>query len=71
MKIIEKIPFGIDGAVIKVDDLDLEKKLVQHLKYQNGLLHINTHHTKETILKDIVCNVGRTGVITPMAILNQ
>ena len=24
---------------------------------------------KETILKDIVCNVGRTGVITPMAIL--
>ena len=24
---------------------------------------------KETILKDIICNVGRTGVITPMAIL--
>ncbi len=42
----------------------------QHQKYLNGQLHINIRlKRKETILKDIICQVGRTGVITPMAIL--
>ena len=66
----EKIPFGIDGAVIKVDDLDLREKIGTTFKTPKwAIAYKYPPEQKETILKDIVCNVGRTGVITPMAIL--
>ena len=66
----EKIPFGIDGAVIKVDDLDLREKIGTTFKVPKwAIAYKYPPEQKETILKDIVCNVGRTGVITPMAIL--
>ena len=66
----EKIPFGIDGAVIKVDDLDLREKIGTTFKVPKwAIAYKYPPEQKETILKDIVCQVGRTGVITPMAIL--
>ena len=66
----EKIPFGIDGAVIKVDDLDLREKIGTTFKTPKwAIAYKYPPEQKETILKDIICNVGRTGVITPMAIL--
>lgn len=66
----EKIPFGIDGAVIKVDDLDLREEIGTTFKTPKwAIAYKYPPEQKETILKDIVCNVGRTGVITPMAIL--
>ena len=66
----EEIPFGIDGAVIKVDDLDLREEIGTTFKTPKwAIAYKYPPEQKETILKDIICNVGRTGVITPMAIL--
>lgn len=66
----ENISFGIDGAVIKVDDLNLREKIGTTFKTPKwAIAYKYPPEQKETILKDIICNVGRTGVITPMAIL--
>ena len=66
----EKLTFGIDGAVVKVDDLKFREILGTTSKTPRwAVAYKYPPEKKETILKDIVCQVGRTGVITPMAIL--
>ena len=66
----EKISFGIDGAVVKVDDLALREKIGTTYKTPKwAVAYKYPPEKKETKLKDIVCQVGRTGAITPMAIL--
>ena len=66
----EKISFGIDGAVVKVDDLALREKIGTTYKTPKwAVAYKYPPEKKETIVKDIVCQVGRTGAITPMAIL--
>ena len=66
----EKISFGIDGAVVKVDNLELREKLGTTYKTPKwAVAYKYPPEKKETKLKDIVCQVGRTGAITPMAIL--
>ena len=66
----ENLKFGIDGAVIKVDDLVYREKLGVNAKTPKwAIAYKYPPEMKETILKDIVCQVGRTGAITPMAIL--
>ena len=62
--------FGIDGAVIKVDDLELREKIGSNYKVPKwAIAYKYPPEKKETIVKDIVCQVGRTGAITPLAIL--
>ena len=66
----ESLSFGIDGAVIKVDDLELRKILGTNYKTPKwAIAYKYPPEKKETLLKDIICQVGRTGAITPMAIL--
>lgn len=66
----EALTFGIDGAVIKVDDLELREIIGTNFKTPKwAIAYKYPPEQKETILKDIICQVGRTGVITPMAIL--
>ena len=66
----EKISFGIDGAVVKVDDLALREKIGTTYKTPKwAVAYKYPPEKKETKLLDIVCQVGRTGAITPMAIL--
>ena len=66
----ENLTFGIDGAVVKVDNLKLREKLGDTFKVPRwAIAYKYPPEKKETILKDIICQVGRTGVITPMAIL--
>lgn len=66
----EKLTFGIDGAVVKVDDLKFREILGTTSKTPRwAVAYKYPPEKKETILKDIICQVGRTGVITPMAIL--
>ncbi|MBR0427562.1 MAG: NAD-dependent DNA ligase LigA [Clostridia bacterium] len=66
----EKLTFGIDGAVIKVDDLAFREILGATAKNPRWqIAYKYPPEKKETKLIDIVCNVGRTGVITPLAIL--
>ncbi len=66
----DKLDFGIDGAVIKVNDLELREKVGTTFKTPKwAVAYKYPPEKKETLLKDIVCQVGRTGAITPMAIL--
>ena len=66
----ENLTFGIDGAVVKVDDLNLRQIMGTTSKVPKwAIAYKYPPEKKETILKEIVCQVGRTGVITPMAIL--
>ena len=77
IKEIEKIgenrytlSFGIDGAVIKVDDLRQREILGTNYKTPKwAIAYKYPPEKKETILKDINIQVGRTGVLTPLAIL--
>ena len=66
----ENLSFGIDGAVVKVDNLEQREKLGTTFKVPKwAIAYKYPPEQKETILKDIICQVGRTGAITPMAIL--
>lgn len=66
----EKLSFGIDGAVIKVDNLRLREILGTTYKVPKwAIAYKYPPEKKETKLLDIVCQVGRTGAITPTAIL--
>lgn len=66
----KELPYEIDGIVIKVNDISLQKRLGYTVKvpkwataYKFPALEVITK------LKDIICTVGRTGKITPNAIL--
>lgn len=62
--------FGIDGAVVKVDNLDLREKIGTTFKTPKwAVAYKYPPEQKETTLKDIICQVGRTGALTPLAIL--
>ena len=66
----ENLTFGIDGAVVKIDNLKFREILGTTAKTPRwAVAYKYPPEKKETILKDIICQVGRTGVITPMAIL--
>lgn len=66
----EQIPFEIDGVVIKVDDLSLADELGYVGKDPRGAIALKfPAQEHKTVLLDIGVNVGRTGVLTPYAIL--
>ena len=66
----EDLSFGIDGAVIKVDNLEQREILGTNYKTPKwAVAYKYPPEQKETILKEIAFQVGRTGAITPMAIL--
>ena len=66
----EKISFGIDGAVVKVNNLALREKIGTTYKTPKwAVAYKYPPERKETKLKEITFQVGRTGAITPMAIL--
>lgn len=66
----EELTFGIDGAVIKVDNLELREVIGTTFKTPKwAIAYKYPPEKKETILLDIKCQVGRTGVITPVAIV--
>ena len=67
----EELTFGIDGAVVKVDNLAQRELLGTNFKTPKwAIAYKYPPEQKETLLKDIVFQVGRTGAITPMAILD-
>ncbi len=67
----EKLSFGIDGAVVKVNNLELREKAGTTYKVPKwAVAYKYPPERKETKLREISCQVGRTGAITPMAILD-
>lgn len=64
------LPFEIDGVVIKVNSLSQRKVLGETAKTPRwAVAYKFPAERKKTRVKDIKVNVGRTGVLTPMAIL--
>ncbi len=65
-----KLPFEIDGVVIKVDDLALQKRLGYTAKSPKwAVAYKFKPEEKETQLLEVQYQVGRTGAVTPVAIL--
>jgi DNA ligase (NAD+) len=66
----EMLPYEADGVVVKLDDLALSASLGVVGKDPRGALAYKFPAQEvSTVLLDIGLNVGRTGVITPYAIL--
>ncbi len=66
----ELLPYEIDGVVIKVDDLDLQSRLgVISRNPRWALAYKFKPKQGTTVVLDIIPQVGRTGAITPVAIL--
>ena len=66
----ERYPFDIDGAVIKLDDLEQREILGSTAKFPRWAAAWKyPPEQKETVLEDIVVQVGRTGVLTPKAVV--
>ncbi len=61
----------IDGAVIKVNDLAMREKLGATAKFPKwAVAYKYPPEIKPTVVKDIVVQVGRTGVLTPKAVVS-
>lgn len=66
----ENYPFDIDGAVIKVDNLAQRQTLGSTAKFPRwAAAYKYPPEVKPSRLTDIVIQVGRTGVLTPKAVL--
>jgi DNA ligase (NAD+) len=64
------LPFEIDGLVVKVNDLTQRETLGTRAKSPRwAIAYKFPAEEKETTIKDIIVQVGRTGAITPTAIL--
>lgn len=64
----EDLPYDIDGVVVKVDSLRQQDLLGATAKSPRWAIAFKfTARKKETVLKDIVLQVGRVGTITPVA----
>ena len=68
-KIRENLPFGIDGVVTNINDTKTFESLGVIGKDPRGIIAYKYPAEKATtVVKDIKINVGRTGVLTPLAI---
>ena len=65
-----ELDFDIDGAVVKVNSFAQRETLGSTAKFLGGRRRAKyPPEVKQTLLKDIVITVGRTGVLTPNAVL--
>lgn len=65
-----KLEYDIDGMVIKVDSFSYQRSLGETSKSPRWMIAYKfPAERKETILEDILVQVGRTGTLTPVAIL--
>lgn len=64
------LPYSIDGLVIKVNALDQQQQLGATSKNPRwAVAYKFPPEQQETVVLDIFFSVGRTGIVTPMAIL--
>lgn len=63
------LAYDIDGAVVKLNDIEARKKLGNTIKFPRwAIAYKYPPEEKETKLLDIEVNTGRTGRVTPVAI---
>ena len=66
----EEYPFEIDGAVVKLNSLTGRAALGETAKYPRwAAAYQSPPERKESVVEDIVVQVGRTGVLTPKAVV--
>ena len=66
----ESFTFDIDGAVVKVNDLRQREALGATSKFPRwAAAYKYPPEIKETVVEEIVIQVGRTGVLTPKAVV--
>jgi DNA ligase (NAD+) len=64
------LPYEIDGVVLKVNDLALQETLGNVSRNPRWALACKFPAAQETtVIKDIIVGVGRTGALTPVAIM--
>jgi DNA ligase (NAD+) len=70
MKKREKLGYEVDGVVVKVNDLELQKRLGEVAKSPRWAIAYKFPAREETtVIEDIIVQVGRTGALTPVAVL--
>lgn len=66
----DKMTCDIDGAVIKIDDLAMRERFGATAKFPRwAAAYKYPPEVKPTVVEDIVVQVGRTGVLTPKAVV--
>ena len=66
----DSLPYEIDGVVLKVNDLTIQKKLGALSRSPRWAVACKFSPRQEvTQIEDIIVQVGRTGVLTPVAVL--
>lgn len=61
-------PYDVDGVVLKVDDFAAQQRLGETMKSPRWAVAYKFEASQaETHVQDIVVQVGRTGVLTPVA----
>src|SRR3989338_4420310 len=69
-KLRDELPFGIDGIVVSVNQISLFKQLGVVGKAPRGMIAFKfLPEQVTTIVEDIIVQVGRTGKLTPVAML--
>jgi DNA ligase (NAD+) len=69
-EIREELDYEIDGVVVKVDDLGYQERLgVKARSPRWAVAHKFPPREEETKVMDIMAQVGRTGTLTPVALL--
>lgn len=65
-----ELPYEIDGVVVKVDNLNIQQQLGAVARSPRWAIACKFAPVQErTTLEDIIVQVGRTGVLTPVAVL--
>ncbi|MFA6458288.1 MAG: NAD-dependent DNA ligase LigA [Patescibacteria group bacterium] len=66
----EKLPFDIDGVVVKVNSLEQQARMGATAKTPRGMIALKFPAAQvSTVVENIQIQVGRTGALTPVALL--
>ena len=64
------LPYMTDGVVVKLNSYELQKQLGFTQKFPRWAIALKyPAEESPTVVKDIIVNVGRTGAVTPMAVM--
>ena len=65
-----KLPYMTDGVVVKLNNYQLQQQLGFTQKFPRWAIALKyPAEEAPTVVKDIIVNVGRTGAVTPMAVM--